>query len=68
MAIGALEAAIAALRTLPRTATKGALVIEKIDGRSAQESPHAETFRAAGFGNDYRGLMDGEAPDFGQRA
>lgn len=65
---GALEAAIEALRTLPKTAIKGVLTIEKIDGVSSPSSPHAEAFRAAGFENDYRGLMDGQVPDFGRGA
>ncbi|MEJ2534711.1 MAG: DEAD/DEAH box helicase, partial [Gammaproteobacteria bacterium] len=65
---GALEAAIEALRGLPRAALKGALTIEKIDGRPAQQSALAEAFRRAGFESDYRGLMDARTPDFGVSA
>jgi len=53
---GALGAAIEALRRLP--AGRGMLVVEKIDGVPVSESPHAAAFGAAGFRNDYRGMID----------
>ena len=59
---GALEAAIGALFDLPRGNRKGLLVIEKIDGVNVLESPLLETFRSAGFGADYRGLVDVRPP------
>jgi ATP-dependent Lhr-like helicase len=62
---GALAAAIAALRKLPRGATRGMLIIEEIDGLPARESPLAGAFREAGFANDYSGLMDARLPDSG---
>ncbi len=55
---GALEAAIEALRRLPKGATRRLLVIETIDGESVGDSPHLATFRQSGFANDYRGLVD----------
>ncbi|MDJ0939329.1 MAG: DEAD/DEAH box helicase [Woeseiaceae bacterium] len=59
---GALAAAIAALRTLPKTGRQGLLVIETIDGDVAAESPLVEHFRSAGFATDYRGLIDVQPP------
>jgi len=55
---GALRSALECLRRLPKGGGRGLLVIEKIDGRSAQESPLIEHFRAAGYASDYRGLVD----------
>ncbi len=59
---GALNAAIDALRRLPKASTRGMLVIEKIDGVPVTRSPLSEAFRAAGFATDYRGLIDVEVP------
>ena len=59
---GALEAAIAALRDLPKTGKHRLLVIETIDGVVAKDSPLASVFRSAGFSSDYRGLIDVEVP------
>ena len=59
---GALEAAIAALRDLPKTGKHRLLVIETIDGVDAKDSPLASVFRSAGFSSDYRGLIDVEVP------
>ena len=61
---GALEAALAALRQLPRSALRGQFVVEQIDGHPPRESPHLEAFRSAGFSNDYRGLILTESPGF----
>jgi hypothetical protein len=36
---------------------RNVLVIEKIDGRPARESPHFARFRDQGFADDYRGLV-----------
>ena len=55
---GALEAALAALRRLPKSGRRGLLVIEKIDGVAAAESTLLPEFRAAGYQLDYRGLID----------
>ena len=55
---GCLDAAIEALRHLPRGATRGMLTIEKIDGVAAAESSLLPAFREAGFALDYRGLID----------
>ena len=55
---GALEAAIEALRHLPKERGRGMLVIEKVDGIAVSDSPIVESFRSAGFANDYRGLID----------
>ncbi len=55
---GALDAALAALRRLPKSGRRGLLVIEKIDGIAAAESPLLAEFRAAGYQLDYRGLID----------
>jgi ATP-dependent Lhr-like helicase len=59
---GALEAAIDALRRLPKGATRRLLVIETIDGENVSESPHLSAFRQSGFANDYRGLVDTRPP------
>ena len=59
---GALDAALAMLRRLPRGGRRGLLVIEKIDGRPAPESPLLGTFRAAGYELDYRDLVDLSPP------
>ncbi len=50
-----LPRALAALHELPRRGR--ALVIERIDGVPAEESPFYESFRAAAFVRDYRGLI-----------
>jgi ATP-dependent Lhr-like helicase len=55
---GALAAALAALRQLPRSGRRGLLVIEKIDGVAAADSTLLPEFRAAGYQLDYRGLID----------
>ena len=61
---GAFEAAIRALRHLPRGTSRGMLVIEKIDGVSVNESPLLSHLKRLGFANDYRGLIDlGEEAD-----
>lgn len=60
---GALNAAIAALRHLPRGTSRGMLVIEKVDGVNVAESPLADAFRDAGFARDYRGLIDVSGAD-----
>jgi len=73
-ASGTLEAAIEALRNLPKGTRKGLLVIEKIDGINVLESPLLPAFKAADFGTDYRGLVDVRPPgrsavrDSGRRA
>ena len=64
-ASGTLEAAIEALRNLPRGTRKGLLVIEKIDGVNVLESPLLPAFKAADFGTDYRGLVDVRPPGRG---
>ncbi len=61
---GALEAALASLRQLPRPVLRGQFVVEQIDGQPPRESAHLEAFRGAGFSNDYRGLILTDAPDF----
>ena len=38
------------------------LVIEKIDGLPATESPLLDRFKAAGYALDYRGLVDVRPP------
>jgi ATP-dependent Lhr-like helicase len=63
---GALPAALEALRGLPRTGRRGALVIDRIDGRPAAESPLFPAFREAGYRLDYGGLID-IRPDAGRR-
>ncbi len=55
---GALSAALASLRHLPRGAGRGLLVIEKIDGVAAAGSPLLAQFQAEGYALDYRGLID----------
>ena len=55
---GALPAALAALRRIPKSGRRGLLVIEKIDGVAAPESGLLAEFRAAGYQLDYRGLID----------
>jgi ATP-dependent Lhr-like helicase len=59
---GALDAALASLRQLPRAVLRGQFVVEQIDGRPPRESAHLEAFRHAGFSNDYRGLILTDAP------
>ncbi len=59
---GALEAAIEALRTLPKGTARGLLVIRTIDGIDVADSPLADAFRRAGFVTDYRGLVDARPP------
>jgi len=54
---GALDVAVRALLRLSDGLRRGVLVIEKIDGRPARESPQFERFRSHGFGTDYRGLV-----------
>ncbi|MCU1369753.1 MAG: putative ATP-dependent helicase [Ilumatobacteraceae bacterium] len=46
-----------ALAALVRTGQRRSLEIAKIDGGPARESPHADTLRAAGFGDGYKGLV-----------
>ena len=53
-----LDAAIDALRHLPRGSSRGMLVIETVDGQPVAESPFAGRFTRAGFAKDYRGLVD----------
>ena len=53
-----LDAAIEALRHLPRGSSRGMLVIETVDGQPIAESPFAERFTRAGFAKDYRGVVD----------
>lgn len=48
-----LTLAFEALHRVPRRRT---LIVEEVDGNPIHESPHAETLRRCGFGNDYRGL------------
>ena len=59
---GALEAAIDRLRHLPLGGRRSLLVIETIDGVAATDSPLLERFREAGYGLDYRGLIDVRPP------
>ncbi len=59
---GALGAALQALRHLPKRASRGMLVIEKIDGVPASDSLLLDDFRAAGYALDYRGLIDVQPP------
>jgi ATP-dependent Lhr-like helicase len=59
---GALDVAIRALFRLPRTGRSKLTVVEKIDGVNVLESPFLEDFRNAGFGTDYRGLVDVRPP------
>ena len=58
----ALDAAIAALRDLPKGGRHRMLVIETIDGVDAKDSPLVSHFHAAGFSSDYRGLIDVTLP------
>jgi ATP-dependent Lhr-like helicase len=62
---GALHAAAEALRGVPRTGRRGTLVIAKIDGRPAAESPLLPAFREAGYQLDYVGLIDIRPPGSG---
>ncbi|MEL7447812.1 MAG: DEAD/DEAH box helicase [Pseudomonadota bacterium] len=55
---GALNAAINALRRLPRGYSKGILTIEKIDGIASADSPLLQHFSQNAFVLDYRGLID----------
>jgi hypothetical protein len=55
---GAMSAALGCLRHLPKASRRGLLVIEKIDGIAADQSPLLERFRGAGYALDYRGLID----------
>ncbi len=50
------RAAFAALYGIPQKTRRGTLVIEKIDGRPARESPHYQDLLDCGFVSDYRGL------------
>jgi len=59
---GALSAALDALRRLPRDGRRGALVIDRIDGRLAAESPLFPAFMDAGYRLDYGGLIDIRPP------
>jgi ATP-dependent Lhr-like helicase len=59
---GALAAAIAMLRNLPRGTSRGTRVIEKIDGMAAEDSPLRQAFTEAGYVSDYRGLIDAAPP------
>ena len=59
---GALDAAIEGLRHLPKGTGQGMLVIDKIDGVPAADSPLLGDFRAADFAVDYRGLIDVRPP------
>ncbi len=52
-----LALAFRALRRPPHGAARGSLLIERIDGVPAPESPHVAALKAAGFIADYRGLM-----------
>ncbi len=55
----ALDAAISALRHLPKTGRRSAMVvIEKIDGKKPKDSPLLDRFRQLGFSLDYGGLID----------
>jgi hypothetical protein len=55
--------ALTLLRALPRRGRR-LIVLDRIDGVDARESPHLGLFRAAGFVPDYRGLIadPGAAP------
>jgi ATP-dependent Lhr-like helicase len=53
---GELDAAFRALHHLPRGTRRSYLVIEKIDGVPALESPCMEQMRSCGFERDYHGL------------
>ncbi len=56
---GALASAIDALRHLPKTGKRHAMVvIEKIDGKKPKDSPLLDDFRQRGFTLDYGGLID----------
>ncbi len=63
---GALPAAIETLRHLPKGSTRGMLVIEKIDGIAAEDSPLRQVFLDAGYASDYRGLIDVQPPGTSQ--
>jgi ATP-dependent Lhr-like helicase len=58
----ALGAALETLRHLPRGAMRGLLVVERVDGVPAVDSPLLESFSAAGYALDYRGLVDIRPP------
>jgi len=60
---GALDAAVAALRRLPRGTSRGMLVIENVDGVAVSDSALCGVLERAGFGRDYRGLIDLGAPE-----
>lgn len=53
---GELRVAFRALHRLPRGRRRGLLVVQKVDGCSAAESPHYPLLRECGFAEDYRGL------------
>ncbi len=53
---GGLTAAFHALHRLPGATGRGVLVVEKIDGLPAIESPHYAAMKSCGFCSDYRGL------------
>jgi ATP-dependent Lhr-like helicase len=44
------------LHVLPRVGRRRLMVVRKIDGHPALESPYLQSLREAGFVNDYRGL------------
>ncbi len=51
-----LRVAFRALHRLPRGRRRGLLVVHKVDGRSAADSPQYALLRECGFAEDYRGL------------
>jgi ATP-dependent Lhr-like helicase len=46
-----------ALAAVVRTGRRRSLELARIDGAPARESPHADTLRAAGFADGYKGLV-----------
>jgi len=54
---GALGLALRALHRLPRGRRRRLLVVEQVDGVSAEASPIYELMRECGFARDYRGLV-----------
>ncbi len=53
---GGLNAAFRSLHRLPRTKSRGLLIVEKIDGIPVTESDHCVTLKSCGFCSDYRGM------------
>jgi ATP-dependent Lhr-like helicase len=53
-----LPIVVPALRRIPRRLGKRRLLIEEIDGRPADQSPHLELMRRCGFERTYKGLAD----------